>query len=135
MTTNTKQLKLLDDLLMAASWSNHQLTLIAEMRIDVLSDQSLADSLEAFKREQESLPEIKPIKGDDIRAANGRKAPQNSALRVKCPTCNASPGAACFEMSRRGPGAVPTKKRRNMGQYHKSRTQLAKGESNGDAQT
>jgi hypothetical protein len=126
-----KQLELLDDLLMAGSWSNHQLTLIAVMRIDVLAEVSLKDSLEEFhqaNKEAASLPPLVPIKVPEVLDANGKRVASNSPLNVKCPRCGAERGDLCFELSARGIHGVPTKKRRKSGQYHSQRSKLARSE-------
>ena len=122
-----KQLELLDDLLMAGSWSNHQLTLIAEMRIDVLGEVSLKDSLEKFK-ETQALPPLQSTKPKAILNAAGKRASENSPLTVTCPRCDAKPGDQCFELTARGRHGVPTRKRRKSGQYHSQRSQLARSE-------
>jgi hypothetical protein len=119
----TDQLKLLDDLLMAGNWSNDQLVMIAEMRIDVLTERSKKASLAEVKAEIEA----------ELEAAYESLPPMvklhPKTIDVSCPTCKVPFGKRCIRMTSKGPSAKPAPEKGLSSSFHKTRVAKAKGVS------
>jgi len=95
----TTQLQLLDDLLMAGRWTDTQLVLITQMRLDVLADKSMLESLKATQASllddmKALLPAAVPV--DDTRRRHIKK------IEHPCPSCMAPKGKPCLLMTHGG---------------------------------
>jgi len=94
----TTQLQLLDDLLMAGRWTDTQLVLITQMRLDVLADKSMLESLKAAQvlllDDMKALPAAVPV--DDNRRRHIDR------LGSSCPSCKAPKGKPCLLMTHGG---------------------------------